>query len=447
MKDLEEINERKKSESETNDRRKGESGITGRIKLGGIIILLFLLLYIPSFVFWVYSKNISVDILRMGEIEESIPVDALIVRNETVVNSPADGIIIKDIEEGEKIRAGSTIATILNKSSEKLLDDLKALDLRIIEAQREKAKNDGFFVEDIKNIDGQIEDKLMIVMAQASSNSISEVKNIKKDIDGLIQKKATITGDLSISDAHINSLKAQKQVLQESINQNKSNIVSDIPGIISYVVDGCESFLNQNAISSLTSKDIKSIKPQNPVKKMDDLGVEFNKPVVKVISGIDYYIVFAVDKKEAEGFKVEDSWNLRINDINRTIDGTVMYKSDETDGKVVIAVRTDKAMSDTAALRNINVDLIKNRYSGLVVPLKCLIDIDMTKMTAKIGLVRAQRAEFVPVKIVGINNEFAIIDNVDSSYYTGDNSSRTTISLYSSYIVNPKNIEEGQIVN
>ena len=97
-------------------------------------------MYIPSFVFWIYGKNISVDILRMGEIEEYVTVDALIVRNETVVNSPADGIIIKDIEEGEKIRTGSTIATVLNKSSEKLLDDLKALDLRIIEAQREKAK-------------------------------------------------------------------------------------------------------------------------------------------------------------------------------------------------------------------------------------------------------------------------------------------------------------------
>lgn len=444
---MEEINERKKSESKTSERNKGESGINGRIKLGGIIILLFLLLYIPSFVFWIYGKNISVDILRMGEIEESVTVDALIVRNETVVNSPADGIIIKDIEEGEKIRTGSTIATVLNKSSEKLLDDLKALDLRIIEAQREKAKNDGFFIEDIKSIDGKIEDKLMIVMAQVNNNNISEVKNIKKDIDELIQKKATITGELSISDAHINSLKAQKQVLQESINQNKSNIISDIPGIISYAVDGCESFLNQDAINSLTPKDIKSIKPQNTVRKMDDLDVEFNKPVVKVISGIDYYIVFAVDKKEAEKFKVEDSLNLRINDINRTIDGTVMYKSDEADGKFVIAVRTDKAMSDTAALRNINVDLIKNRYSGLVVPVKSLIDIDMTAMTAKIGLVRAQRAEFTPVKIVGRNNEFAIIENVDKSYYAGDNSLYLSISLYSSYIVNPKNIEEGQIVN
>jgi len=447
VKDLEEINIREISEGKASERKIKEDKVKGRIKLGGVVLLLFLILYIPSFIFWIYGRNISVDIMRMGEIEESITTDALIVRNETVVYSPADGVIIKNIEEGEKIKSGSTIATVLNKGSEKLLDDLKALDLRIIEAQREKAKNDGFFSNDIKSIDEKIEEKLMNVMTLANSNSLSEVKSIKEDIDELIQKKATITGDLSISDAHISSLKAEKQVIQEGINQNKSSITSDISGIISYVVDGCESFLNEEAIGHLTPKDIKNIKPQINSRKVDDLAVEYNKPVVKVISGIDYYIVFAVDEKEAMDFDVEDNLKIRINDINKVIDGTVMYKSDEMDGKFIIAVKTDKAMSDTATLRNINVDLIKNYYSGLVVPLKSLVDIDTATMTAKIGLVRAQRAEFVPVKIVGKNNEFAIIDNVDKSYYGDDNSRHPSISLYSSYIVNPKNIEEGQIVN
>ena len=131
---MEEINIREISEGKASERKIKEDKVKGRIKLGGVVLLLFLILYIPSFIFWIYGRNISVDIMRMGEIEESITTDALIVRNETVVYSPADGVIIKNIEEGEKIKSGSTIATVLNKGSEKLLDDLKALDLRIIEA-------------------------------------------------------------------------------------------------------------------------------------------------------------------------------------------------------------------------------------------------------------------------------------------------------------------------
>jgi len=31
--------------------------INGKVKLGGLLIALFLLLYIPSFIFWIYGKN------------------------------------------------------------------------------------------------------------------------------------------------------------------------------------------------------------------------------------------------------------------------------------------------------------------------------------------------------------------------------------------------------
>ena len=137
--------------------------INGKVKLGGLLIALFLLLYIPSFIFWIYGKNIHTDIIRMGELEDYVTTDAYIVRDETVINSPSDGISIRNVEEGEKVGVGDTIATVLNKSSEKLLEDLKTLDLRIIEAKREKTKNDNFFSEDIKKLDQEIQEKLWLV--------------------------------------------------------------------------------------------------------------------------------------------------------------------------------------------------------------------------------------------------------------------------------------------
>lgn len=184
--------------------------INGKVKLGGLLIALFLLLYIPSFIFWIYGKNIHTDIIRMGELEDYVTTDAYIVRDETVINSPSDGISIRNVEEGEKVGVGDTIATVLNKSSEKLLEDLKTLDLRIIEAKREKTKNDNFFSEDIKKLDQEIQEKLVLVIKKSNKNSISEVKQIKNEIDELIKKKATISGDLSYTDANIKLLKMKK---------------------------------------------------------------------------------------------------------------------------------------------------------------------------------------------------------------------------------------------
>ncbi|CDG35488.1 MAG TPA: HlyD family efflux transporter periplasmic adaptor subunit [Acetivibrio thermocellus] len=414
--------------------------INGKVKLGGLLIALFLLLYIPSFIFWIYGKNIHTDIIRMGELEDYVTTDAYIVRDETVINSPSDGISIRNVEEGEKVGVGDTIATVLNKSSEKLLEDLKTLDLRIIEAKREKTKNDNFFSEDIKKLDQEIQEKLVLVIKKSNKNSISEVKQIKNEIDELIKKKATILGDLSYTDANIKALENEKRILQDSINANKRNIVSNLSGIVSYVIDGYEEILNPEKIPEITPEMLGMIKVVENRKKTDDLSTQYNKPFVKVIGGIDYYIVFVLDREKADDFKVDNYLRVRINDIGRVVDGTIAYKSNEMDGKFVIAVRTDKALSDTAGLRVINVDLIKSRYEGLIVPVKSLVNIDMNTMRAEIALVKARRATFVPVKIVGKNDNFAVIDNVED-YKDGG------VSLYSSYIINPKNIEEGQVIN
>ena len=221
-----------------------------RIKLGSLLVMFFLLLYIPSVIMWAYGNNVSTDIVRMGEIEDSINTDAYIIRDEEVLNSPIDGKCIKSVLDGEKIRKDTTVATILNKSSEELLADMKALDLSIIEMQKKEMDNRNFFSEDIKKIDKEIEEKLQTVILKSNTGNLLEVRGIKDEIDELIQKKATIAGDLSISNVRLKSLKNEKMILQQRINENTKKIVSITSGIVSYIVDGYEDVLNPDKISS-----------------------------------------------------------------------------------------------------------------------------------------------------------------------------------------------------
>lgn len=103
-------------------------------------------------------------------------------------------------------------------------------------------------------------------------------------------------------------------------------------------------------------------------------------------------------------------------------------------------MKVSNALSETAALRKVNIDLIKSQYSGFKVPLRSLTNVDLDKKIAELCLVKANHARFVKVKIVGKNEEFAIVENADLA-------GEYSVSLYSSYIVNPVNIEEGQTIN
>jgi len=418
-----------------------KSATTRRIKLGSILIVLFLLLYIPSLIFWVYGKNVTTDIVRMGEIEDSINVDAVIVRNEVVMNSAIGGKCIKEINEGEKVKANERIATVLNGSSEKLLEELKQLDLRIIDAQKKRNENLELFSDDLEKLDKEIEEKLKLVINTSNVNALSEVKEIKREVDGLIQKKAVIAGSLSSPDAHIKGLLDEKENLQQRISANTKDIRTTFSGVVSYMVDGYEEILSPEKISEYTLQDIESIEARGIQKDIEELGVEANKPFAKIITGIEYYLVLSVDTKKANGFKVDGIVEIRLNEFDKVMKGDVFYRSDDLGGKSILAIRVSNALSETAALRKVNIDLIKSKYEGFKVPLRSLVNIDYAKKSAELGLVKANRARFVKVKIIGKNEEFAIVENGDIK------PEDYSVNLYSSYIVNPVNIEEGQTIN
>jgi len=58
------------------------------------------------------------------------------------------------------------------------------------------------------------------------------------------------------------------------------------------VIDGYEEILNPEKIPEITPEMLGMIKSWKTEKKTDDLSTQYNKPFVKVIGGIDYYIVF-----------------------------------------------------------------------------------------------------------------------------------------------------------
>jgi len=72
-------------------------------RLGGIFILIFLFLYVPSLLHWLFGRDITTDILRIGIVEDSINIDAYIIRDEVVFKAPFDGRYVPNAMEGEKV--------------------------------------------------------------------------------------------------------------------------------------------------------------------------------------------------------------------------------------------------------------------------------------------------------------------------------------------------------
>jgi len=411
-----------------------------KFKISSFILLMFLLLYIPSVLHWLTEKNVSTDYLRNGFIEDSVNADGILIRNETVYNSPFDGKYIPEVGEGEKVAAGGRIATLMTASSLQLLDELENYNQRIIKAQIEKNKNREFFSEDIERLDNEIGKKIKVIVNETNNNSLFKIEQIKSDIDRLVHKKAEIYGGRSTADTYIDHLKNERDSLQHRIKDNTKGEISTSPGIVSYVIDGLEEKLHPSVINELTVEYLENLKISIPDVNANIRDVTAGKPYVKVIDNLRCYIAVIVKADKAKAFEPGMKPRVRIYDIGKEIRGTIEYISPEESGKAVVVVGIDRCIDETAGIRKVNIDLIKNSYEGLKVPLRSLMDVDLENNKAKIILVKANYASIREVEIVVASDEYAIIKSADNSGNKG-------ISLYDSYIINPQNIEEGQIIN
>lgn len=404
-------------------------------KTRSIILIAFLAIYIPSLVHWVYGKTINTELLRVGTIEDSVNADGCIIRDTELLYAPFEGKYIPEVAEGERVPANFRVATILKESSIGLLEKKNQIDLKIIKHQNEKSEASFLFSEDVAKIERELEKKVREIVSISNTNELSEAKSVKEDVNELIKKKATILGGMSTKSAYINSLKKEKERIEKQIEINTRDIYTQTPGVVSYMIDGFEEILNPKAIKELTPEFLNQIETREIKKEKDDNDVQIEKPFAKVIKGNVCHIVVVVKSVDADKFKAGSEIKIRINDINKEIYGKIVYISKIIDEKCIIALEIDRCISETTAFRKINVDLIRDSHEGLKVPLKSLIDVNLKEMKAKIVIVEANYARFRDVRIQGMNNEYAVISSEDGS-----------VSLYDTYVLNPGNIKEGQMI-
>lgn len=83
-----------------------------------LIIIVFLGILLN--LFFRYYSDVSVDIIEFDEIEEIIKVNAIIIKDEVIVNSESTGNINYHYNEGQKVNSGANIVDIVGSENKKI---------------------------------------------------------------------------------------------------------------------------------------------------------------------------------------------------------------------------------------------------------------------------------------------------------------------------------------
>ncbi|QNU68468.1 hypothetical protein EHE19_008750 [Ruminiclostridium herbifermentans] len=408
------------------------------VKIGTLILIVFLLIYLPALLYIVNSNGVKTDLLRIGTIEEIQNIDGVFVRNEEVINSPDTGSCVMDAAEGEKVPAYYRIASVVKNVPVSTYEELKKKELEIARAQEAQRENVSKFSGDLNKMDNEIISKVKELAQQSVRGSLVESNDTINKINSIVYKKSDVFGDNSKSAAYINKLKNEKAAIENKLNKNIVEVKTNSAGLISFAVDGYESVLTPDSIRNTTPKTLDMIITKETNRDFNIIDAKKGKPIAKLVKGLESYFIAAVNESESSDFALDRNVTIRINDTGYSMDSKIIYSSDVIDGKRIIAFRFDTGLNETVGLRRINADIVLSSSSGLKVPHSCLMNIDKKNRTAEIFLVDGMTAKKVKVRINGMNSDAVIIDEIDG---------QTSVLLYKKYILNPLNIQEGQIIN
>ena len=413
--------------------KKKKRKVSGIITLAVLLTIAIIFLFGPTVVKTITGSMSSTEILKNGVLENSFHAQAVVIRDETVLQSSVAGTCISTYEEGEKVPKGATVATVISTDSQALVEQIKSLNVRISQARDDIMNNKDFVNEEIKNVDASIAEYKAKLSKLYAKGNLTEYASLCQNISILLDQKADLKNTDANSSSYLEQLLAEKAVVESALKGNMQNVVNQTSGVISYVVDGFETELHSEMVNGISPQTFADI-----VKRIEDGRDVAVTDCAKVITNVDYYLMFTTKYDNVSGIGSGSTLDVRINEKSMIVNMEV--HSITLDGKnALVVLKANQALSEMTQLRVTEIDIITERVSGIKVPKKALMNINYVERTARLALVQSGYVYYVDTNILYMNGDYAIVEN---RYPEGN----ITFEINDFIVIDPSKISEGQVV-
>ncbi len=339
-----------------------------------IIFMVYIILHIYS---W-YRNGTKTETVVKDAINDSIKTTALIIRDETVVYGKDKGILMNCVEDGERVSKGGVISQIY-KDEQQVADKLEMKQIeREIEALKKLNVSSEAVSRGPEYIDKQINDELRENFIKINNCIYADIKKHKENVLNLINERQAVLGKVDNFFGRISQLQERKNELLKNDIENVGTINSDYAGYFVSRTDGYEEYINYNNINNLTLDDLNFEKYQSK---------NYNNSIGKIIKSVDWYVACKITASDAMKISKGDIMQIEIpSAITDAIPCKVVsinQKSKDEEALLILSCnRMDKMLS---TIRNEDVEIIINKYSGLKVNINALREKTLSKKIEEDG--------------------------------------------------------------
>ena len=411
-----------------------------------LIIIVLVYFTIRSIPILIASKAKTTPI-ENGTIVESVDCKGIVLRDEIVYRAESQGDISFKVKSGTKVGKGIKIAEIKNETFNNYKKELEEVDRKIEEHKKRLSSQNDILKEDIKKNQDEIDYIMVSLQNNISEQNYEEVKRLKDRLLIVTNKKDAISSEKKLVADQIDTMMKKRNEIVQKMKNSSLTYYSQTAGIVSTTIDGLESKFSSKEVDKYTISDYKLLKEKKITVK-DKNAVKVGNPIFKILEEQEWFIMFKVDNDRIDEIKEGDSISINLVKRNEKLKGTVV-KLDKSKKETLLIVKFKDYLHKFHNERYIDLQLIKESYEGLKIHNSSIVEKEGVQgvfIKDVSGIVK-----FVPIKILGKDDEYSIIEEgLNSQIEIMNNGKKelvTTLKLFDEVFLDGSKVKDGQIVD
>jgi len=375
-------------------------------------------------------------------VEEEISLSGYVVRQETVLPDEDSGLLRLDRQEGERVSAGGSVATVYaDQASLERQEEIRLLTARI--EQLEYAKEAALGAEVALRLDNQIMQSMLNYRSAVAGRKFYDMEVQGSDLRALVLNRDYTSAEGVDLSEQIGTLKEELKVLKNQASGSVRKVRSSVSGLYSAVVDGYEQILTPSSVSQMLPSELSSLTADGTAASRTG----------KLVLGDSWYyaaVMTAAQVKELQ--EADGDLHLRFaKGVERDLEVKIYSVSPEENGRCTVVLQGNTFLQEVTLLRRQSAEVIFNTIEGIRVP-KAALRIRTATVeqedgsteevqTTGIYCIVGMEARFKPVEVLYSGDGFVLVKSTASP----DQQARG-LRPGDEVIISAKNLFDGKVV-
>lgn len=399
------------------------------------LIIAVIVFFVVKFALAAFFKENLTYELAYDQINVEQMYNSILFRNETIVYSNSSGNIKYFVSEGEKVKKGQKIAEIYFNAQ----ISGEESDSAVVEAQVETLVPSEIIEVNIEEINTSLNTILDASIEAIEGGEYLKAASLKEDLILRLEKRNRLVANKSL--VNNKSSFSQQFVGQGALGEGESlSLYSPYPGIVTFNVDNLEE---EFTIEEIYNIDYSAVVDQGiGISSVSNNVVYKNSPVYKLVEPSSWFMVSIINKSEINSYEKDKVVTVDIGEAS--IKGIVadVFESNE---QGALVIKFSEQFPEFYKLRKVDVKVTRENFQGLKVKKESIMTRDGQNGVLILGI--DNTATFVPIKVIGYNEEDVVV--ADEFFYIGTGEERErirTLDRFNEVIINPTRFSEGDKV-